>query len=296
MSIATHLSELTALIDRYCNADGIQDTAIASVQVIRASSTDLRVPDVYVPCLCVVVQGSKQVMLGEEVLRYAPSQYLAASVDLPIVGQVITATAEHPYLCVKVDIDSHLLSDLIADGALSRAVASEAMRGLFVGKLDDALADAVLRLVRLLDSPADIRILAPTILREIHYRLLQSEHGTTIAQMAITDSHMQRVATAIRCMRADIARPVRIDELAAQASMSPSSFHHHFRSVTAMSPLQYLKCLRLTQARYIMLTEHCDAASTAYRVGYESASQFSREYSRMFGAPPIRDVRVLRGN
>jgi len=299
MTITTQLSELAALIDRYCSGEGIHDTAITSLQVIKSSSTNMRVPEVYAPSLCIIVQGSKQVMLGEEVLQYSPSQYLAASVDLPIVGQVITASKAQPYLCVKVDIDSHLLTELVADGVLAGAAAEtthgETTRGLFVGALDMALGDAVLRLVRLLESPSDIRILAPTFLREIHYRMLQSQHGATIAQMAMPDSYMHRVATAIRAMRADLARPIRVNELAEQVSMSASSFHHHFRLVTAMSPLQYLKCLRLTQARKIMLTERCDAATTAYRVGYESPSQFSREYSRMFGAPPMRDVQALRG-
>lgn len=295
MSDTDRLSELAGLIDRYSRGDGIHDTPIAGLQCVKASISGMRVPDVYVPCLCVVVQGSKQVLLEEEIHHYSPSQYLAVSVDLPIVGQVTLASHQRPYLCVKVDIDSRMLSDLIAQTGSARAAESETSRGLFVGRLGDALADAVLRLVRLLDTPADIHMLAPAILREIHYRLLQSEHGAAIAQMAIPGSNMQKVAGVIQRMRSDLAQPIRIDELAAMASMSPSSFHHHFRQVTAMSPLQYQKRLRLTQARQIMLAENADAASTAYRVGYESASQFSREYSRMFGAPPIRDIQALRG-
>lgn len=289
------LAELAGLIDRYSSGDGIHDTAIAGLQSIKASAVGSRVPDVYTACLCVVVQGTKQVFLEEEIYHYEPSQYLAASVDLPIVGQVTKATPTQPYLCVKVDVDARLLSDLIEQVGAPAASGSETPRGLFVGGLDDGLADAVLRLMRLLDTPKDIPILAPMMLREVHYRMLQCEHGATFAQLAIPGSNMQRVAGVIQRMRADPSQSIRIEELAAQARMSPSSLHHHFKQVTAMSPLQYHKRLRLTQARQIMLAENTDAATTAYRVGYESASQFSREYSRMFGAPPVRDVQALRG-
>ncbi|MES2606176.1 MAG: AraC family transcriptional regulator [Pseudomonadota bacterium] len=287
------LAELAQLIDRYSSSDGMHDTAIAGLQCIRASQVGMGVPDVFVPCLCVIVQGRKQVMLEEEIYGYEPSQYLAASVDLPIVGQVTEASAERPYLCIKVDIDSRMLSELIAQTGNPPA-GNDSARGVFVGKLEDGLADAVLRLARLLDTPADIHTLAPLYLREVHYRLLQSEHGATFTQLAIPDSNMRKVANVIQRLRSAVAEPICIDELAAHASMSSSSLHHHFKQVTAMSPLQYQKRLRLTQARQIMLAESTDAATTAYRVGYESASQFSREYSRMFGAPPIRDIQTLR--
>jgi transcriptional regulator GlxA family with amidase domain len=168
------------------------------------------------------------------------------------------------------------------------------MRGLFVGNMDAATLDAVLRLARLLDAPADIAALAPLIVREIHYRMLSGVHGQAIVQMAINGSNMQKIAEVIRVMKANLALPLRVENLAERAHMSPSSFHHHFKAITAMSPLQYHKHLRLTEARQIMLAEHADAASTAYRVGYESASQFSREYARMFGAPPLRDIEALR--
>lgn len=293
MTANERLAELARLIDRYSNGDGMHDTAIPGLQCIKASAVGTGVPDVFVACLCVIVQGRKQVLLEDEIYRYEPSQYLAASVDLPIVGQVTEASAEQPYLCIKVDIDSRMLSELISQTGNPPA-ATASPRGVFVGKLEAGLADAVLRLARLLDTPADIRTLAPIYLREVHYRMLQSEHGATFAQLAIPGSNVQKVANVIQRLRSAIAEPIRIEDLAAHASMSPSSLHHHFKQVTAMSPLQYQKRLRLTQARQIMLAESTDAATTAYRVGYESASQFSREYSRMFGAPPIRDVQALR--
>lgn len=294
MAMKERLAELASLIDRFSSGDGMHNTAIPGLQCIRASTIGMGLPDVYTACLCLIVQGRKQVLLEDEVYPYEPSQYLAASVDLPIVGHVTQASKATPYLGLKLDIDSHMLSELIAQMSTPPA-GSDSTRAIFVGRLEDTLADAVLRLVRLLDTPADIPMLAPLLLREVHYRMLQSQHGATFAQLAIPGSHLQKVAKVIQQIRAAVAQPIRVEELAAQASMSPSSFHHHFKQVTAMSPLQYQKRLRLTQARQMMLSENTDAATTAYRVGYESASQFSREYSRMFGAPPIRDIQTLRG-
>jgi AraC-like DNA-binding protein len=186
------------------------------------------------------------------------------------------------------------MSELIAQSGIDTHSGDKTSRGLFVGKLDEGMIDAVLRLARLLDTPKDIPILAPMLVRELHYRLLSGAHGAAIAQIAVAGSSTHRIAQAIRRMKSDLTLPIRVEALAATVNMSPSSFHQHFKAVTAMSPLQYLKRLRLTEARQIMLSEAADAASTAYRVGYESASQFSREYARMFGAPPIRDVSGLR--
>lgn len=288
------LRELVALVGRHAVADGTHDTAVSGLQCFRMSDPTTAVPTVYDPALCVVVQGSKQVLLEGEVYHYKPSHYLAVSVDLPVLGGVVQASPDEPYLCVKMRIDPHTLADLLAQIGEATAPGTATPRGLFVGRMDAALLGAVLRLTRLLDTPADIPVLAPMILREIHYRLLRGEHGNVIAQMAAAGSSMQRIAEAIRVIKTDVARQLRIDELAAVAHMSVSSFHQHFKSVTAMSPLQYQKRLRLTQARHILLSENADASSTAYRVGYESPSQFSREYARMFGAPPRRDVEGLR--
>lgn len=291
---AALLSQLAALVDKYSNGDGIHATTISGLQCLKASSLSMKIPTVYTPSLCVIVQGSKQVLLEDEIYHYAPSRYLAVSVDLPVLSQVTEASEAHPYLCLKIDIDAHILGELFSQESLDPVAGSDTQRGLFVGNLDTALLDAVLRLARLLDSPQDIRMLAPMIQREIHYRLLHGAHASAIAQMAVAGSNMHRIGQAIARMKTDLAVPIRIDELADLSRMSASSFHHHFKAVTAMSPLQYHKRLRLTQARQIMLVENVDAASTAYRVGYESATQFSREYARMFGAPPGRDIRALR--
>lgn len=228
-------------------------------------------------------------------LRYSPPQFLAVSVDLPLVGQVVEASQDKPYLCLAIDIDARQIAELIAQSDDASWSRDATVRGVFVGELDAATQEAVLRYARLLAAPRDIPVLAPLILREIHYRMLRGPYGAAIAQIAIAGSHTQRIGNAIRRIKTQLASSIRIEELASLANMSPSSFHQQFKAVTAMSPLQYQKRLRLTQARQILLAGNVDAASAAYRVGYQSVSQFSREYTRMFGAPPIRDVGSLRG-
>lgn len=284
------LAELAALTAQYSSGDGIHATAISALRCIKLSAPHMKLPSVYEPSICVILQGSKQVLLEHEIYHYAPPQFLAVAVDLPLLGQVLEATAERPYLCLQIQIEPRQIGELIAQSDESRWTHAETARGLFVGTLDAATQDAVLRLVRLLETPRDIPVLAPMFLRELHYRLLQSAYGAVIAQIAVAGSATHRIGRVLRQMKANLAAPIRIEELAAMANMSPSSFHQHFKAVTAMSPLQYHKRLRLTEARHILLTENADAATTAFRVGYESASQFSREYARMFGAPPIRDI------
>lgn len=286
--------ELAALTFKYSEGDGIHATAVPGLSCIRLCAPNMKLPAVYQPSICVILQGAKQVLLEEEIYRYAPPDFLAVSVDLPLVGQVTEASADRPYLCLQIEIDPRQIGELIAQMDDAARLRGETTRGLFVGKLDGATQEAVLRLTRLLETPRDIRLLAPMMLRELHYRLLSSEYGPAIAQMAIPSTNTHRIGQAIRRIKANLASPVRVEELAAAASMSPSSFHQHFKAVTAMSPLQYQKRLRLMEARHILLAENIDAASTAYRVGYESVSQFSREYARMFGAPPMRDIEGIR--
>lgn len=289
------LAELGRLIVKNSNGqDGMHPVAISGLQCIRMSAPDDELPHVYNPCICVIVQGEKQVLLEDEIYRYAPAQFLAVSVDLPLLGQVLVASAEAPYLCLAIDLDMRTIADLVAQSEDAGGSRGETSRGLFVGELDEPTLESVLRLARLLDAPRDIPVLAPLALREFHYRLLRSPYGAAIAQMAIAGSNMHKMGQVIRRMRAHYAEPIRVEELASQANMSPSSFHQHFKAVTAMSPLQYQKRLRLTEARGLLLAGGVDAASAAYRVGYQSVSQFSREYARLFGAPPMRDVEALR--
>jgi AraC-like DNA-binding protein len=242
--------------------------------------------------VCVIVQGAKQVLLEEEIYRYASMQFLAVSVDLPLLGQVTEASKDEPYLCLAIDIDARQIADLIAQSGDAGWSRGETSRGLFVGELDAAMLDSALRLARLLDTPRDIPVLAPLAMREFHYRLLSSPYGAAIAQTAIAGSNTHKIGQIIRRIKTKLAEPIRVEELAAMANMSPSSFHQHFKAVTAMSPVQYQKKMRLTEARQILLAGKADAQTAAYRVGYQSASQFSREYARMFGKPPIRDAGI----
>ena len=286
--------ELSRLVARYAPGEGVHRTAINGLHCIRFSTPRLQHPSAYQPSFCVIVQGAKQVLLEGEVHRYEPPQFLAVSVDLPLVGQVTRASPDAPYLCLMVDLDARIIGELITQSGDASWSRRETGRGLFVGEMNAPLHEAALRLTRLLDVPRDIPVLAPLALRELHYRLLCSPYGPLIAQMAIAGSNPHKIGQVIRRIRSRLAEPVRVEELAAMASMSASAFHQHFKSVTAMSPLQYQKRLRLTEARQILLAENADAASVAYRVGYQSVSQFSREYARMFGAPPRRDVEGLR--
>jgi AraC-like DNA-binding protein len=295
-TIANQCEELAALVTRHTNGkgDGLHRTAIDKLDFTRESSVATTLHGVSTPMLAIIIQGKKGALLGEETYRYGAAQYLVVSVDLPISGFIIEATPEQPYLGFKLDIDPHQLCDIIATQANVIASKKEAsVRGFFVSTADVQLLDCALRLTRILDTPQDIPILAPMIIREIYYRLLMGEQSEAVRQIATSGSNMQRIAEVIQRIKADFKKPMRVDELAGQASMSPSSFHHHFKSVTSMSPLQYQKQLRLLEARRLMLAENSKAVNAAYQVGYESPSQFNREYSRMFGASPIKDIERL---
>lgn len=287
-------NKLCSLIEEFSDKDGVHPTSVPGLHVIKLSGVNMRLPTVYNPSLCVIVQGGKQVLLEDEVYRYAPSQYLVVSVDLPVIGQVTKASEKEPYLCLQIDIDQRQIGELIVEAEQVVLAKTETGRGLFVGNVDESLSDCVLRLMSLLQKPRDIPLLAPMIKREIYYRLLNGEHGPKIAQISIAGSNMQRINTALKKIKNDYNQSLRVEDMAELAGMSVSSFHFHFKEVTAMSPLQYQKRLRLMEARRMMLTEDLDAASAAYKVGYESPSQFSREYSRMFGLPPGRDMESMR--
>jgi AraC-like DNA-binding protein len=243
--------------------------------------------------LCVIAQGAKRVMLAEEMYTYERSHVLAASVDLPVCGEVVRASLEQPYLCVVVRLDAAELSDMALQAGVTVPV--ETARGIFVAEARAELRGSVARLLRLLATPEDIPALAPMARREVVYRLLRGEHGARVAQIAMSQSQSHRVGKAIRWLRENYAKPLHIAAFAREVNMSASSLHHHFKAVTAMSPLQYRKQLRLQEARRLLMGEGLDAATAGHRVGYESASQFSREYRRLFGAPPARDLERLRG-
>lgn len=236
-------------------------------------------------------------MLAEDSYVYAPAQYLLASVDLHIVGQVIEASPQAPYLSLKLDLDPAEISALVMESSMSATSPSTpTARGISVNQIDPGLLDAVIRLLRLLETPRDIPVLKPLLMREILYRLLMGEQSTHLRRIASANSETQRVAQAIQWLKQHYTTPIRIEDVARVACMSPSGLFHHFKAVTAMSPLQYQKQLRLQEARRLMLGEALDATTASYRVGYESPSQFSREYTRLFGTPPRRDIAQLHAS
>jgi AraC-like DNA-binding protein len=279
---------------RHAPDDGVHETAIHGLALIRSSRQTEPLHLLHQPALCLIVQGAKRVRLAEQAYDYGTAEYLVVSVDLPVSGHVTTASAAEPYLCIRVDIDTAILASVAAELPAGRPSQAAEARGLFLSPTTPELAEAVLRLVRLVERPDDIAFLAPLALREVYYRLLHGAQGTAVRQIAAAGSQLERVARAIARIKANYAEPLRIAELAEHAHMSPSALHQHFKAVTAMSPLQYQKRIRLQEARERMVAHGIDAATAGYQVGYDSPSQFTREYRRLFGDPPARDAARLR--
>nr|WP_255199917.1 AraC family transcriptional regulator [Vibrio parahaemolyticus] len=248
------------------------------------------------PSICLIAQGRKRVLLGEESFIYDANHFLISSVALPIIANIIEASEELPYLGLIMELDLTEISQLIVDSELAFTQAKEAQKGIAVGELSESLLDAFVRLAELLDEGQNIKILAPIIKREIFYRLLMSEQGTRLHQIVTAGSHSHQIAKAIDWLKNNFVKPLSVGDLASYTGMSKSSFYTHFRSMTSMTPLQFQKKLRLSEARRLMLTENLDAMAATFKVGYESPSQFSREYSRLFGAPPSKDIKSLREN
>ncbi len=268
------------------------DTAVPGMALIRQGQPTERIPVLHQPAVCIIAQGAKVVMLGEETYRYDAASHLVVSVDLPLTGQVTEASTERPYLCLRIDLEPAVLIDLMA--ARPPAPGGEGSRGVHLSRTTPELADAAVRMVRLLDNPGHAAVLAPLIRREIHYWLLTGDQAGVVRQIGAPDSRLSHVTRAIAWIRDNYDRPFSIEALAREAGMSPSALHQHFKAVTAMSPLQYQKQIRLQEARRLMLSEACDAQGAGFQVGYDSPSQFSREYVRLFGAPPARDAARLR--
>jgi len=290
----TQQAELAQRVTRLTPGDGAHATAITGLTLLRSDSPSLPLPALYDPSLCIVVQGRKRALLADEIYVYDPLNYLVVSVTLPMIGEIIEATHEQPYLCLRIGIDTKVISELLLQMRPDAAKAV-ANRGLYLGRMSASLLDAVVRLVRLIEQPRDASVLAPLVMREIHYHVLIGELGQRLRELCVAGSQAQRIARAVDVLRSRYAEPLRIDDLAAVAHMSASSLHHRFKEVTAMSPVQFQKQLRLHEARRLMLAEGLEAASAAHRVGYESPSQFSREYRRLFGAPPRREIDTVRG-
>lgn len=288
------LSKLVDIVSRHVRDDGIHSTAIPGVSLIRSASPTMPMPVVYEPTLCLVAQGRKQAMLGTTSYVYDPAKYLIASVDLPVMGSVIEASQAVPYLCLALDLDTAVLSELALRHPLREESVSAPPAGITLNDTTAELLDAAVRLAGLLDRPRDIEALAPLVIREMLYRLLTENGNSIIRQMAQAYSRLNQIAKAIAWLRSHYNEGCRIDELVEIAGMSRSSFHAHFKAITSMSPLEFRNQLRLQEARRLMVTEAVDAAEAGYAVGYESPSQFSRDYARLFGMPPAKDAWRLR--
>ena len=293
------LEEFRELVDRHARA-GITSLGIPGVVVSRMTGDGSPDESTTGTILAVVAQGTKRLSVGGTIHDYGPGQFLIASVDLPVSGQFVDATPEAPALGFGLELRAEVIAELMLNPASAEfmrpARGETSPPAIAVGDASDRLLDAVTRMLRLLDSPRDISVLAPLIEREILWLVMSSEQGATVRQLGLADSSLSRVRHVVRWIRDHFAEPLRVDDLAAQARMSPSAFHRSFHSVTAMSPIQYQKSIRLQEARLRLLARPGDVAATAYAVGYESPSQFSREYRRAFGAPPSRDTAALRAD
>jgi AraC-like DNA-binding protein len=292
--MAERQQELSARVARLTPFDGSHPSALPWLALTRGSVPTTCMPTVYQPCLAIVVQGRKRAVLNDEVFHYDALNYLVVGVTLPGLGQVLEASPEHPYLSLRLNLDLEEIARLVLQLGDRGPSSPTTDRGLFVARLDEPLLDAVLRLVKLLDAPEDIEVLAPVVQREIYYRMLRGELGSRLVDLAQSEGGSHRIVRAIEWLKQHYAAPLRIEALAEAVHMSPSALHHRFKAVTAMSPLQYQKHLRLHEARRLMFADGIECAAAGHRVGYESASQFSREYRRLFGAPPRAEISRLR--
>jgi AraC-like DNA-binding protein len=289
------LSEIAAAIVRHTPAEGMQETPFERLALVRSSAPTMPMPNVYRPLLCLVVQGGKRVELGDQVFSYTPGRYGIVTQNLPATGRVIEASLDKPYLCLVLDFDPAALGELALKVPPPPGAPPPAL-GKIVADACPDLLHAALRLLRALDDPQALPVLAPLAEQEILYRLLTGPHGATMRQITAGHGRIAQVGRAIAWIRQHARERLSIERLAAEVGMSPSSLHEHFRAVTALSPLQFQKQLKLQDARSLMLADGLDATSAAFRVGYESPSQFSREYRRHFGEPPARDIARLRAS
>ncbi|HEY9723393.1 MAG TPA: AraC family transcriptional regulator [Oscillatoriaceae cyanobacterium] len=289
-------AEMAAQFAQWTSGDESKATDIPWLSLYRRTKTSAPVCYVYEPNVALILQGSKQVRMGDEVFVYDGSTFLLTAIDLPVSSCVIEASEDTPYMAMRATLDLAKIRQLILDYEIPAPKITPISRGMATGPATSELLCAFWRLLDLLEAPQDIPVMSDLILKEILYYLLKSEQGGRLWQIAMTGSQSNRIQKVINWLRKHYAEALRVDDLAQMAAMSVSSMHHHFREITSMSPLQFQKQLRLQEARRLMLVEDVDAGMAALRVGYESASQFSREYARLFGQPPMRDIKQLRAS
>jgi len=290
------LSELGKLVERFTKEEGLNKTAVPSLFFIRESQVTEPIHAVFKPSICIILQGEKEVLLAQDRFQYGPQDYIVSSVHLPVIGQVIKASKDAPYLAFKLEFTPREIFGLISDSNSQFERKKNMNRAMYISKADHPLLDAATRLGQLLEKPEHIQVLAPLYKKEILYMVLQGPHGAILRQMAIEGSQTYRISEVIDHIKLNYVSALRIEDLADKANMSVATLHRYFKQVTAMSPIQFQKNLRLQEARRRLLAESTDAAEVAFQVGYESPSQFSREYSRMFGLPPKEDIKQLRAN
>ncbi|WP_329957020.1 AraC family transcriptional regulator [Xylella taiwanensis] len=289
-----NVGELACLVGNIAQNDGDYSTLIPALMLYRRSSATDPMPCIYGLGLGLAVQGDKRVTLGDAIFDYVAGQSLVTTVDLPVVSYVTRASSTEPYLGVRLELDARVIAQMVAEMEFATPLQVATTRAISVVTLDEGLQDALTRLIRLLAEPQLIPLLAPLIQQEIVVRLLNGEHGPNLRRLVAVGTPSRQIAKVVTWLKQHYTEDVAMDDLATKAHMSPATFRQHFRVVVGMSPLQYLKNLRLRDARQLMLNENLDAGSAAVRVGYESASQFSREYRRLFGEPPNRDIRRIR--
>ncbi|ARU47514.1 AraC family transcriptional regulator [Sulfurospirillum diekertiae] len=284
------LYELAVLLQEEARKDGLNETGIANIKVFKASSVTEALHTVYEPSLFIIAQGAKRVMLGSNTYCYDASSYLVSSMNLPISGQIIEASLEKPFLSMQLCFTPEYIFDLASQMDSVKKGTIQTPLAMSVHRVSEELIDAILRLAKLFQKAEDSSILAPLIIKEILYRLLQGEYGVVLRQFALHGSNANRIAQSIELITSDISEPLHVGLLSQKVGMSVSAFHKHFKYVTAMSPLQYQKQLRLQKARELLVTKMNEVGEVAYNVGYESPSQFSREYTRFFGLSPQKDL------
>ena len=285
--------ELGERIAQAVRADGTIQP-LPGLHLSRASVPRERISSVVDPSLCIIAQGSKEVLMGNSRYQYDPYHYLLTTVQLPRISQILEASPAQPYLSFRLALPPTLVGSVMVESGHAASPDQADVRAIDVSPLEENLLDAIVRLVRLLDCPAEAQVLMPLITREIVYRLLVGDQGGRLRHLAVLSGYTPHIARAVERLRQNFDQPLRIEQIAQEVGMSVSGFHHHFKAVTAMSPLQFQKRLRLQEARRLLLGEQLDAASAGYRVGYDDASHFNREYKSLFGVPPMRDVQRLR--
>jgi AraC-like DNA-binding protein len=289
------MDDLKQAIIRYANlhanADGLAVTPIPGLRMMCAPAPSGPMWSIYKPLVCLVLQGAKQMTIGVETGEFSAGQSVLVTLDMPVTGRITQASRDRPYLALAVELDAATINEIVTELGLSQTQVQGPNLPLFVDDTDAATLECAVRLMRLLDRPEAAPVLRPAIMKELHYWLLAGRHGASLRSLTVPDGDAQRIAAAVKILRAEFDRPISVHQLAASSGMSVSTFHRRFKAMTSLTPIQFQKQLRLIEARRLMLTAGQTASRAAFEVGYESVSQFTREYARLFGAPPHRDTR-----